>query len=557
MLDIINGNGDSYAINDNIVNTYNLFDDTLLDHIISGYVYLKNGIYFSCVSGTILLCNRWKHTFQFYDSEYKLISTVANTIYYKPTLVPENAMWFRMYFDAANTAIGSNVLVYASENDISPTDDRREYVPNRLMSGNTVDSSIYDTTYPESPNSEFMNRVKYEIIREERKAQNKFRIGTFNTFISRQAERWSDIRRMTKDLLIDICAFQEVHYGSGSVVERRLPEYLKSWLYPYGSYHTPINEGETTNAVSNNKAIASHWEVLSTYYHVFRCHPGQQFIKCVILLPEYKFYPFAARRCTLSLYSYHGCSTNYNGTSASDIRIQEIEEMMETISQDTSDFIVICGDTNSFESTTDKTTGKHAEWEKWKSYGFKPVTDGSCPTIGFEYGVSNGFYNADGEWISGGSYDQIFVGDNIKADYWSVVPPRHYANSGDVPISDHNLLYADLIFDFDKIVKERISKIKGFYDTQYDVAQVITASEESVTVEVGKAVTVEVSVNVGCIYGYTHNPSVADSVLDSNGVIGASTTITIKGMATGTTNLTIVGNANAKTVTLDIPVTVV
>lgn len=437
--------GDGTAVSDHdFVESYNLMDSSQLQETpINGYLYFKSDYYIPVDAGRILLCNRYKARFQFYNTDKELVSEEGYTNMFTPVTIPANTAYIRMYYNASFTVYGDNVLIYYSTNQISPTDDRRQFVPHLVMNGGVVNSTIYESTVPPTDDSEFMNRIKYNVMREIRKAENVIRIGCFNIYITRQFMHWNVLKKELQDHALDICGFEEVRYGSEvGVVDRRLPELLKSWQFPYGSYHNPLVQP------SSNKALSSHWEVLSTQETVYPSNADGSFIKCVIKLPYYMDSRDGVNDgpidLTLSVYVYH--ATSSKGVA---VRLTEIADILNVIQNDTSDFKVVVGDANAFEAGV--VDGHTQEWDAWIAGGFTPVYNSrNVNTVNSPRDID--------------PFDNIFYGANITCKGFNVIPSSLYKvtyNESTFDISDHDLLYADLVFDFDTVINAKIAEAQG------------------------------------------------------------------------------------------------
>ena len=146
-------------------------------------------------------------------------------------------------------------------------------------------------------------------------------------------------------------------------------------------------------------------------------------------MPRYKDY--ADGLTTLSLYTYHGF------VSSADTRTAEVTQMLSAIAQDTADFIVVTGDTNDFSEHKDI-------WQMFNNAGLTPVHNGESETV----------------TDRNNSIDNIFVSSHITCLYYNVINSNDwkYTPTGattPIPVSDHDLLYADLQFDFEAVLNAR------------------------------------------------------------------------------------------------------
>lgn len=311
-------------------------------------------------------------------------------------------------------------MVY--ESDATSNDDRRDYVPPTKIIGNLVEGDIYGTAKPLSLDIDILTASQYRAVRALNHQRNAFRIGTFNIYVTRTQYHWGALKQELKDYSLDICAMQEV---SNSIDrERYVQNFLtmNTWQFKYGSQ-------AVFNDTASDKAVVSAYEIVST--ELFTNSTGRTYTKTVINLPQYKR---NAHQFTLSVYSAHLNLTASN-------RLVEASEILATVAQDTSDFIVICMDSNTFKSEADA-HGKLPTWEAFISAGFTPIHYG-------EYSTVTDMTDTDT------SIDQIFMGQDITCAYYDIVNSNDYLvpiSGQNLPISDHCMVYADLIFDFDALL---------------------------------------------------------------------------------------------------------
>lgn len=402
----------------------NLIDESKFDFTSTPYWYLESGYYFPVTAGKKICASVAKPTFQFYDSSYTLLSQSSGIVNpYTLYTIPANSVYARMFINAsANTLadIQGTIMVYEVASTVTSNDDRRDYVPPVKIVGDLVEGDIYGTAVPTNLGIDILTAAQYKAVRALNHQRNAFRISTFNIYVSRVQYHWAAIKQELKDYAIDICAMQEVSNSSSN--GRYIQNYLtmNTWQFKYGS-QASFNDELT------GKAVVSVYEVVSTE-HFDSATDGREYIKTVINLPQYKHF---AHQFTLSVYSAHldlGASN----------RLTEVSEILATIANDTSDFIIICADTNAFESEADA-QGKRPTWEAFIAGGFTPIHYGESPTV------------TDGST----SIDQIFMGSNISCLYYDVVNSNNYQveiSGNDNPISDHDMVYADLQFDFDAVL---------------------------------------------------------------------------------------------------------
>lgn len=395
--------------------SYNLVDPSWFDwdRPEGGYILLKSGMYLPVTAGNVLLCNCEKVVYYFYDSNKVQLQTggsASTAIAYAPATVSDGAVYMRIQLNNGTGYIPNDrtVVIYYSNNAESPRDDIRPYILHKNLIGMRGSNEIFDHYAPSALDREILQMAKYAAVRNVNFCNNIVRIGTFNMYLPRGTYNWEATRKMLKDHALDIVGFQEVSNSNSRV----LTAYLNGWQFADGATDAPV-------------AVASHFEVLSSNSYTTES-TNRKYMKTVIQLPRYA----DSVNPTLSVYDYHGI---WDGGSV-ELRTQEIEEILEKIENDTSDFIVVVGDTNA--------TAPHAEWDVWREAGFTPVHNG--------VGVNT---TTDNPPLC---LDNIFFGAGITCKSYHVVPASDYMimySGQSVTISDHDMVFADLQFDFDSLLE--------------------------------------------------------------------------------------------------------
>lgn len=394
----------------------NILDESQIDWTAkSGYYYCVDDYYFGVVAGQTLICNVPAYV-QFYDSSKTFLSYVASVGTYQPYLVPENAVYGRVYFNSSRVSQYDPVMLYYSEKPASPRDDVRQRVPDIKLKPEYVSGDIFNYAYPSDLSAEIIRMARYASVRELNRQRDAFRIGTFNLHVPRLRYGWEIIKRELYDNCIDIIGLQEVQNNE----EYCLQERLKGWLYKYGS-------PKTYNGEIPKQAIVSAWEIVSS--EMFTTNDDRTYVHSIINLPKYRN---CTHQFTLSMWSIHPYPAPI---SEAQKRIDNFTDLLSSLGSDTADFTVIVGDTNVFKQGMDA-NGKLLEWEMMIEAGYNPI----------HYGVSTTVNNQ--------AIDQIFIGPNIRCVNLNVVDSNDYPvviNGQSMYVSDHCLLYADLVFDFDAV----------------------------------------------------------------------------------------------------------
>lgn len=389
------------------------------------------------------------------DADIGYIGTESTYIWYPSAVLKENGV---------GLTYGVPVNSYAeyTGEDTDPTYEYdyttgiARFVQDWIGAHEKYDNNLYNFTYPERDNSEFMNVVKYYTERSKRKEEGVIRIGTFNKFVSRGKGNWKVIKQELADYSLDICGFQEcAAIVTDGAVSDQIGQALQGWQFKsYAPQDTVVD-----------KALVSHWEVKTTnLLNILTKDSGNSTaIHGIIELYPYKWFSnYVDNVCTLSVYVYHGCSSNQtiSGTSYSSqqIRMMEIANLLDIVANDTSDFVVIVGDTNCFESGFDAETGTHVEWEAFRTAGYTPVLEGYESTVTANLEARFFHEATNGKIYCDACYDQLFVDSNVSVVGYNVVDSNMYPieSLGGVPVSDHCMVYADLKFDFDAAMQKKL-----------------------------------------------------------------------------------------------------
>lgn len=274
---------------------------------------------------------------------------------------------------------------------------------------------------------------------------------------------WSVMKQELADYSVDICGFQEAINILNSA-GKRIEEFMLGYQFTDGSdfsYETyNFNDGD-----GPGKAIVSHWAIESTdvFPLVVSDFITTSAVRCIIKIPSGKWFSnYVSSDCTLSVYTYHGASrsSNVDGVykTSLEIRQMEINALLAIMAQDTSDFIVVVADTNCFESGLNVQDNTHVEWEMFRTAGYTPILPGIESTVTGNVAASHFHVDGDGTAFCDACYDQIFVSSHITAEGYKVVDSNLYPvpAANNAPVSDHCMIYADLKFDFDAIMQEKL-----------------------------------------------------------------------------------------------------
>ena len=317
-----------------------------------------------------------------------------------------------------------------------------EYVQRYMqVYGTAVSNAMFKRYYPDEDKTLAVNAFRYWHDRAERENRGVIRVASFNKFISRQALNWSV---MKQELIEEFMLGYQFTDGSD---------------FSYETYN--FNNGN-----GPGKAIVSHWEVTDTDVFTLVTTDSavvQSAVRCKMVIPSGKWFSnYVDSGCTLSVYSWHGISTNatIEGVTKTslEIRQMEITALLAIMAQDTSDFIVVVADTNCFEPGLDIQNNTHVEWEMFRTAGYTPILPGIESTVTGNNASTHYHVDGDGTAFCDTCYDQIFVSSHITAEGYKVVDSNLYPvpAANNAPVSDHCMIYADLKFDFDAIMQEKL-----------------------------------------------------------------------------------------------------
>lgn len=401
----------------------NLLDNSkIIWHTLNGAYELEENYYMPVTAGDIVVTNNLQGGYTFYDSSYTKITGVSSSYVnrYTPITAPADAAWMRIAFNPAYIEIGEPTMVWIARNINSAPYERPIYRPHLKFNSAYADSDLFDYAVPSSLSQGVVRMARFAALRAANERQSAYRFATFNKFVSTGDAGVPYMREMAFDYGLDFMGLQECEIEGTKIAAA-----MYQFQLPYGTGNVLNPEEEKIISVP----AVSRFEITSTT--CIQLKEKRACAKIVMNMPQNKHFP---RVPTLSVYNYHGSLAKAN-------RLAEIEDMLDVIEQDTSDFIIVMGDTN---SETDQ-QGHRQSWDAWESAGFTAVHHGESPT----------WPNPDGVRYS--SMDNIFVSEHINVLGYDIIRATNYmipSGSGPRPLSDHDLVFADLQFDFDAVLKD-------------------------------------------------------------------------------------------------------
>lgn len=399
-------------------------------------------------SGQVLHCNKLTWPGAYYDANKNYLGKLTGMTDTLGFIVPEGCAYVRLIIQGTNATptpsnkIGSvedmkDLMIWVTESQQTKNPIPRYIDVPYKLDGRMLSDNYFDTVVPSMNDSEFLSAMKCMVIREMNKRDHAYRFATFNMTVSVGLNGWDIIRRMLMDCGADFCGFNELtHQGNNDITE-----FLKGWQFPYG-FNDISDEG-----TFSRKAFASRYEVISGERLMCpSATSNQEYLVCKVRLPRYLdvYNPFRI----LSVYVIH-----FPITSA-DNKVEVANDILAKIATDTSDFIVIMGDTNDF---SDLESGK-VFWRTFEASGFRPTIPIDTKTVTQDNIGTDSDEYPEKRWRHH-SIDQFLVSDNIEVVSYNVINTKDAYNdppclvngaTDNLPaLSDHDFVYVDLKLNYD------------------------------------------------------------------------------------------------------------
>ena len=316
----------------------------------------------------------------------------------------------------------------------------------------TDESSRDDLVRSLEESGDIAQRIKSLTVREMNAARSAMRIGTFNIYgAGYYQHNWNALRAMLFDFALDLCAFQEVKdplNTSGTGKDWR--DFMTSWMLPYGSSNGSIYPTNERVSLSKFPIVSSSEYEFDNWSSDHRC-----LAKDEIQLPRYQD-RVGSEQLKMSVYNTQlevyptgqMYESQYPSVPSSSNRISEVNQILADIANDPNPFIVVCMDSNDFSPNKET-------WAMFEAAGFTPAI-----------GILTQTVTAQDNCI-----DQIFVCSRMHVLNYDVVNSNDYKwhdvrASKSVPISDHDLCYADVALDYSGIfcIKQSLTGVTSDTD---------------------------------------------------------------------------------------------
>lgn len=309
----------------------------------------------------------------------------------------------------------SYASVINEENAIGLLDQINNYVTNQHMTD--IDSG------------ELGRRLKSEMIWQMNNTRHAIRIATFNIRGSggNGQRNWREIKTCLQNYGIDICGMQEVSYPLGDsnssyIGTNKISDFFKSWQFVNFSDNGTLYGKNTRSLMTTRSYLID--STVEIYYNAQSPNGDHRYLaKSIVSLPRYMD-KRGSENLKLSIYNTQLEVVNQN------IALSQAMEIIDIVKDDDNPFIIIMGDTNDF--TIDKKT-----WKIFKDSGYEPIVTTNTATVAGTYD-----YNC---------IDNFFISKRIMALDYNVINSQEYPWYQDSMLSDHDLVYADIVLDYSDI----------------------------------------------------------------------------------------------------------
>lgn len=423
-------------------------DTIVTDSDITGIFIVGLDKYFPLAEGQMIVTNKYVRLAVFYNSSKEFISIAQNRIPYQGIKAPANTAYARINFQgnpSDQSQIQSlseikDIIIWAvpviGSNDLIPKFQYPQF-PYQI-DGNSISPNYLDKVIPNMAESQFLSAMRCMAIREINAREHAWRFGNFNMWIMESTKGWNMTKKMLMDYGVDFCGFEECVINQSTAYYKGIAEFLHGWQFPSGFYTNWIDGAET----QIDKSFVSRFPVTSSAKLSFAsASSNASYLNCKVQLPRYMDVENPKR--ILSVYVVHFAIT----TDANKVEIAN--ELLAQIATDTSDFIVIMGDTNDF-GTTEETK---LYWRTIEAGGFAPVLPYDIKTVTQDQTTSE-------TWWKSRAIDQFFVSDNITALGYGIKNTKEdYAledgyvsanTDNEQALSDHDFVWCDLKFDYSR-----------------------------------------------------------------------------------------------------------
>lgn len=411
-----------------------------------------------------------------------------------PAYIAMEGSYNRVYTDAENANDGDQFIDIMTDGNFGFSDQLANIAENSIRNG------FGDGT-------DFGRWFKSQFVYQLNRMRHAFRISTFN--VARYGQKhWYRIKQFYQEHGVDIAGLQEVSYPLGDTSYPNVfSDYFSSWQFTQFSTNGsayPVNERMFMS--TSDYQIVSTEEVYYQTQKIDSSGDHRYYTKCEFRLPKYMD-KRGSEYLKMSVYN------TQLEVSSPNTRLAQAQELCAVALADPNPFVIILGDMNDFGLTK-------PIYDVFESAGFASVVSTNTATVS---GLTD--FN---------SIDNFFLSSRLSAIDYNVINAYEYmfdSMSGTNPLSDHDMVYADVAFDYSDI---RCINVRVRYGTPTVTAKgtVLEADTDNYTwgydwVAADGTVSIQITPNSGYTLG-TITAKDCD-MSNSNAISISGDTVTITG----------------------------
>lgn len=309
----------------------------------------------------------------------------------------------------------------------------------------------------DSASSDLGRWMRFNAIKEANRKIHAFRVASFNIYgAGRRKANWTQVKEAIQNFGVDLIGFQEVYDPLGTLTDKLFASTMMGWHLSQFSDSALFAGNSRIVAATSDFVFVGSEEVKYTQQANYG---DRYYVRAEFRLPMWKHKNWS-NYIKVSVYNTQlevGTSTSYTNT-----RLAQAAELIAAMQADTNPFVILVGDFN--EMSTDRST-----FAAIAAAGFTPVlADDSTPTA------------------SRGYYDNIFINDRISIVDSDVIPYSDMFLYPSNQLSDHDLVFADLVFDYSNIIAVKkagdhctISGVEDWLDRRQTEPVVVTVTADS------------------------------------------------------------------------------
>lgn len=396
--------------------------------------------------GQILTSSKHIDVIDYFTADKTYLSSITDPGYssYHTFVTPANAYYFKPQWGAYS----SNALSGLKDGELADVyivdkygaqSVRHLLKPKTQIDGRYISDSFFESATP-AEKSNLDITYKCREIKRQNRERGAVRLASFNIYGAMiKYANWPTVKMECTQYGIDACGFQEV--ADSNKFEDGTPRHsfsrsMMGEAFKYSNVGDTDPDGVGIRILSGLEITSGEF---TPYEYTYTSggvtyNESAGYSHAIIKIPNY--HHARAWDKKISMYTCH----------FSTIKIQSIgmlEHLATVIAADTSEYKVFVADTNCF--SIDAETGEPWIWKYFKAMGLYPAATDFTKSS-YCYPISQE------EWNKGvlDFIDNVFCTDNMRCINWGIVDSQDYPIAGVSGgyVSDHCMLYADMIFDF-------------------------------------------------------------------------------------------------------------